>query len=64
MKTGFVYDPIYLEHHWKGHPENKDRLIAIIQELERKGILKELIHISPRRAIHRRFKPTVRDKNL
>ncbi len=50
MKTGFVYDPIYLEHHWKGHPENKDRLIAIIQELERRGLLKELLHIRPRRA--------------
>jgi acetoin utilization deacetylase AcuC-like enzyme len=50
MKTGLVYDHIYLEHHWKGHPENKDRLIAIVQELERNGILKELFHINPRRA--------------
>jgi len=50
MKTGFVYSQIYLEHHWKNHPENKDRLIAIVQELERKGLLKELMHIDPRRA--------------
>lgn len=50
MKTGFVYEDIYLEHHSKGHPENKDRLIAIIQELERKRLMKELVHIKPRRA--------------
>ncbi|MFN3870582.1 MAG: histone deacetylase [Aquificaceae bacterium] len=50
MKTGFLYDPIYLEHHEKGHPENKDRLIAIIQEIERRKLLKELITINPRRA--------------
>lgn len=50
MKTGLVYDSIYLEHHMRGHPENKDRLIAIHQELERRGILKEVVHISPRRA--------------
>ncbi|MFN7064618.1 MAG: histone deacetylase, partial [Aquificaceae bacterium] len=50
MKTGFVYDPIYLEHHQRSHPENKDRLIAIIQELEGKRLLKELQPISPRRA--------------
>jgi len=28
MKTGIVYDNIYLEHNEKGHPENKDRLIS------------------------------------
>ncbi|RMH81345.1 MAG: histone deacetylase [Acidobacteria bacterium] len=50
MKVGLVYDDIYLEHNLKGHPENKDRLIAIVQELDRRGIMKELLHISPRRA--------------
>ncbi len=50
MKTGFVYDDLFLEHHWKGHPESKDRLIAIVQELERRGLLKEVVHIKPRRA--------------
>lgn len=50
MKTGIVYDHIYLEHHHKGHPESKDRLIAIIQELERRGLLKELVHVGTRRA--------------
>ncbi|MDW8095247.1 MAG: histone deacetylase [Aquificaceae bacterium] len=50
MKTGLVYDEVYLQHHWKGHPENKDRLIAIFQELERRGLTKEVVHINPRRA--------------
>ncbi|MCS7170871.1 MAG: histone deacetylase [Aquificaceae bacterium] len=50
MKTGLVYDDIYLQHHQRGHPENKDRLIAIIQELERQELLRELVHIAPRRA--------------
>lgn len=50
MKTGIVYKDVYLKHNEKGHPENKDRLIAIMQELEEKGLLKELTHIEPRRA--------------
>ena len=50
MKTGFVYEDIYLEHHSKGHPENRDRLIAIIQELEKRKLIRELVPIRARRA--------------
>lgn len=50
MKTGIVYDSIYLEHNEKGHPENKDRLISIVQEIENRGLFKHLLKIKPRRA--------------
>jgi len=51
MKTGFIYDDLYLEHNEKGHPENKDRLISIVQELESRGLLKLVKRIKPRRAL-------------
>ncbi|SNZ11948.1 histone deacetylase family protein [Hydrogenobacter hydrogenophilus] len=50
MRTGFVYDDIYLRHNWKNHPENMDRLISIIQELDRNNLFKSLKKIKPRRA--------------
>ncbi|MGC8852923.1 MAG: histone deacetylase family protein [Hydrogenobacter sp.] len=50
MRTGFVYDEIYLRHNWKNHPENMDRLISIIQELDRNNLFKSLKRIKPRRA--------------
>ena len=50
MKTGFIYDEIYLSHDYPDHPERKERLIAIMELLEKEGILKELSSISPRRA--------------
>ncbi|WP_448588446.1 histone deacetylase family protein [Thermocrinis sp.] len=50
MKTGFIYDDLYLEHNERGHPENKDRLISIIQELEEEGLFKHIRKIRPRRA--------------
>ena len=34
LKTGIVYDPIFLKHTQPGHPENADRLNAIIKNLE------------------------------
>jgi acetoin utilization deacetylase AcuC-like enzyme len=34
MATGYVYDPIYLEHDLRGHPENRQRLIRILQVLD------------------------------
>ncbi|ADO45763.1 histone deacetylase superfamily [Hydrogenobacter thermophilus TK-6] len=50
MKTGLVYDDIYLRHNWKNHPENMDRLISIVQGLDRNRILKHVERIKPRRA--------------
>jgi len=49
-RVGFVYDDIYLKHDWPQHPENKDRLSSILENLQKNGLDKELIQIKPRRA--------------
>jgi acetoin utilization deacetylase AcuC-like enzyme len=45
MPTGYVYDPLYLEHDLAGHPENKRRLITTLQVLTERGMLERLVHI-------------------
>jgi len=50
MRTGLVYDEIFLRHDHPDHPERKERLIAVINRVERDGLLKEVELIKPRRA--------------
>ena len=50
MKVGFVYDPIYLKHDTGHHPENAQRLEAIISHLEQTGLTQQLTPIQPRPA--------------
>jgi acetoin utilization deacetylase AcuC-like enzyme len=50
MKTGLVYDPIYLKHDTGEHVENAGRLEAIISYLEETGLKKELTPLKPRPA--------------
>lgn len=52
MKTGFIYDDIFLEHKTPAfHPESPERLKAIIKAIEAEPILKEeLIWIKPKKA--------------
>jgi acetoin utilization deacetylase AcuC-like enzyme len=45
MATGYVYDPIYLEHDLPGHPENRERLTTILHVLEERGMLERLTPI-------------------
>jgi len=45
MATGYVYDPIYLEHDLRGHPENQQRLKSILRVLEQRGLLPRLTSI-------------------
>jgi acetoin utilization deacetylase AcuC-like enzyme len=50
-KTGFVYDPRYLDHDMgTGHPESPNRLRAIQQTLERTGTAALVTSIQPRAA--------------
>jgi acetoin utilization deacetylase AcuC-like enzyme len=42
MTTGYIYDPIYLEHTLSGHPENHERLVAIMDLLQETGTLDRL----------------------
>jgi acetoin utilization deacetylase AcuC-like enzyme len=48
--AGYVYDPLYLQHDWPGHPENANRLRVIVERLEVEGILNRLVHIPARPA--------------
>jgi acetoin utilization deacetylase AcuC-like enzyme len=50
MKTGLIYDPIYLEHDTGEHPENARRLTAIISHLTETGLMPNLALIRPRAA--------------
>jgi len=45
MATGYVYDPIFLEHDLRGHPENQRRLRQTLGVLEQRGMLERLAHI-------------------
>ena len=48
LKTGFVYDDIYLRHQTgPGHPEKPQRLAAIVQRLKEGGLLPELVTLKP-----------------
>ena len=47
MATGYVYDPIYLEHDLRGHPENRQRLEAILQTLKERKMLARLAPLAP-----------------
>lgn len=50
-KTGFVYDPRFLEHDMgHGHPESPERLRAIVARLEASGLLGQLTRIEPAKA--------------
>ena len=50
MKAGLVYDPIYLEHDTGSHPENSQRLVAIMSHLEKTGTKEKLTCLPPRPA--------------
>jgi len=49
-RVGYVYDPVYLEHDYPGHPERPDRLRAIMSHLKRSGLLAKMTEVAPRDA--------------
>ena len=52
--TGFIYDAIYLKHNTgAGHPECPERLTAILDRLEQKGVLQHLVRLRPQQPILR-----------
>lgn len=51
MKTGFVYDEVFLSHETpQWHPECKGRLISIVGALKKSPLWDKLVHIAPRKA--------------
>ncbi|NJM41900.1 MAG: hypothetical protein HC853_14670 [Anaerolineae bacterium] len=43
MKTvGYLYDPLFLEHTYPGHPESDKRLRAVINLLQQENMFDEL----------------------
>ena len=50
MKTGLVYDPIYLEHDTGDHVENSRRLVDAMSHLKETGIKEKLTSLSARPA--------------
>jgi len=50
MKVGLVYDPIYLKHETGHHVERPARLKAVMELLEKEGVLPKLSLIPPRKA--------------
>jgi acetoin utilization deacetylase AcuC-like enzyme len=47
MTTAYCYDKAYLQHTYAGHPENADRLRAIMDALEQDGLRERLTHLPP-----------------
>ena len=50
LRTGIVYDPIFLKHNLTSHPENAKRLGVIIAGLKEKGLYEKLKHQPSRKA--------------
>ncbi len=50
MRTGLVYDPIYLEHDTGDHVENSRRLVEAMSHLKETGIREKLISVPARPA--------------
>ena len=48
--TGYVYDPLFLEHDLTDHPESSARLTAIVAELSSAGLLARMQPIPARPA--------------
>ncbi len=51
--TGFVYNPVFLEHTQSTHPENKERLVAILKGLEEFHLEERLVPVPARPAEER-----------
>jgi acetoin utilization deacetylase AcuC-like enzyme len=45
MSTAYCYDDRFLEHTYPGHPENANRLVAVMEGLEKSGLLNRLTRI-------------------
>ena len=51
LKTGIVFDPVFLKHNQVGHPENAKRLDAIVTGLKESELIEKLIQVKSREAV-------------
>lgn len=50
-KVGFFYDDVFLLHEMPaGHPESKERLVAIVENARQSDLWKGLVHLKPKKA--------------
>ena len=45
--TAYCYDPLFLQHHLAGHPENRIRLERVLAYLESEGLLARMQAVKP-----------------
>ena len=50
MATGYVFDEIFTQHDFPGHPESANRLLAVMDYLSKYDLLPRLTHIPSRPA--------------
>jgi acetoin utilization deacetylase AcuC-like enzyme len=48
MSTGYLFDPLYLQHYQRGHVEGPERLDHINQALDATGMRDRLVALTPR----------------
>ncbi len=48
MPSGYVYDPVFLQHDLRGHPESAQRLLRTVRLLEESGTLARLTQVPAR----------------
>ena len=48
MRTGLVYDPIFLKNDQPGHPENSVRLVSVMKRLEENKLLQKVKQLESR----------------
>ncbi|HEY4723381.1 MAG TPA: histone deacetylase, partial [Anaerolineae bacterium] len=47
MSTGYLFDPVYLQHYQRGHVEGPERLDHINQALDATGLRDRLVALTP-----------------
>ncbi len=64
-KTGFVSDPVFLQHHIApGHPESPDRMNFILNAMKESGLLEQVTQISLKPDIEQWLKTVHTDEHI
>ncbi len=47
MEVNLIYSPVYLKHDTGNHPENAERLRAVVSHLDHMGVMERLVKVEP-----------------